>query len=102
MIAVILFIVGILIGGTGVYVYSKYLSESVLKEADQKAKKVLSEAALMAENTLKSAEIKAKDEMLKLRKEFEEEAKSRRAELNQLEQRLTQREIVWRSRKCSR
>ncbi len=92
MVTVILFLVGILVGGMGVYIYSKYLSDSVLKDADQKAKKMLAEAGLMAENTLKSAEIKGKDEILKLRKEFEEEAKSRRTELNQLEQRLNQKE----------
>lgn len=93
MLTVILFIVGVGIGGAAVFIYSKYLSDSTLKDADLKAKKMLSEAGLQAENTIKSAEIKAKDEMLKMRKEFEEEAKTRRNEFNQVEQRLTSKEI---------
>ena len=78
--SIILFIVGILAGGGAVLVYSKYLSESTLKDADQKAKKILAEATLSAENVTKTAEIKAKDEMLKLRNELENENK--RKEMN--------------------
>lgn len=92
MVTVLLFLIGLTVGGAGVFVYSKYLSDSTLKDADNKAKKLLSEAGLQAENTLKSAEIKAKDEMLKLRKDFEDEARGRRNELNQIEQRLTAKE----------
>lgn len=92
MVTVLLFLIGLAVGGAGVFVYSKYLSDSTLKDADNKAKKLLSEAGLQAENTLKSAEIKAKDEMLKLRKELEDESRNRRNEMNQVEQRLTAKE----------
>ena len=84
---------GLVVGGLLMYFYTKYLSESDLKNADQRAKKVLSEAQLTAENITKSAEIKAKDEMIRLRNEVEKEIKDRRNELNQVEQRISQKEI---------
>ena len=84
---------GLVVGGVLVLLYSKYLSESELKNADLTVKKMLVEAELKAENIVKSAEIKNKDDMLKLRNEFEREVKDRRSELNQIEQRLAQKEI---------
>lgn len=93
MIVAIMFIIGLIIGGMAIFVYSRHLAGSTLKEADLNVKKILSEAKLTAENILKSAEIKVKDEAIKIRSDFEDEARSRRGELNQLEQRLTQKEI---------
>lgn len=87
------FISGLAAGGLVIYLYTKYLSESELKDADLKSKKILSEAQLTAENITKSAEIKAKDEMIRLRNELEKEIKDRRNELNQVEQRISQKEI---------
>lgn len=87
------FISGLAAGGLVIYLYTKYLSESELKEADLKSKKILSEAQLTAENITKTAEIKAKDEMIRLRNELEKEIKDRRNELNQVEQRISQKEI---------
>ena len=88
-----LLLVGLVVGGVGVLLYTKYLSESELKNADMQVKKMLSEAELKAENIVKSAEIKNKDDILKLRNEFEKEVKDRRSELNQTEQRLAQKEV---------
>lgn len=93
MLAYILLVVGLVVGGAVVLLYSRYLSDSELKNADMQVKKMLSEAELKAENIVKSAEIKNKDELLKLRNEFEREVKDRRSELNQTEQRLSQKEI---------
>ncbi|MDR1998110.1 MAG: ribonuclease Y [Candidatus Margulisbacteria bacterium] len=93
MLEFILVVVGLVVGGVVVLLYSKYLSDSELKNADLQVKKMLAEAELKAENITKSAEIKNKDELLKLRNEFEKEVRDRRSELNQIEQRLTQKEI---------
>ncbi|GBR77560.1 ribonuclease Y [Candidatus Termititenax dinenymphae] len=93
VVSILLAVGGLVLGGVIVLLYTKYLADSELKEADQKVKKKLSEAELIAENIIKSAEIKNKDEMLKLRNEFEKEIKDRRGELNQIEQRLTQKEV---------
>lgn len=87
------FVSGLAIGGLLIYLYTKYLSESELKDADLKSKKILAEAQLTAENITKTAEIKAKDEMIRLRNELEKEIKERRNELNQIEQRISQKEI---------
>ena len=84
---------GLVLGGVVVLLYTKYLSDSELKNADLEVKKMLTEAKLQAENIVKSAEIKNKDELLKLRNDFEREIKDRRHELNQIEQRLTQKEV---------
>ncbi|MDR1113867.1 MAG: Rnase Y domain-containing protein, partial [Candidatus Margulisbacteria bacterium] len=84
---------GLILGGVVVLLYTKYLSDSELKNADLEVKKMLTEAKLQAENIIKSAEIKNKDELLKLRNDFEREIKDRRHELNQIEQRLTQKEV---------
>ncbi len=87
------FISGLAAGGLLIYLYTKYLSESELKDADQKSKKIMAEAQLTAENITKTAEIKVKDEVIRLRNEMEKEIKDRRNELNQVEQRITQKEI---------
>ncbi|MDR2432011.1 MAG: ribonuclease Y [Candidatus Margulisbacteria bacterium] len=93
MLEIIILAAGLVVGGVVVLLYSKYLSDSELKNADLQVKKMLSEAELKAENIVKSAEIKNKDELLKLRNEFEKEIRDRRSELNQIEQHLAQKEI---------
>lgn len=89
---IVLFIGGFVFGGLAIYVYIKYMTDSSLRNADEKSRKMISEAELMAENAKKELEIKAKDEILKSKKEFEQESNKRMNELNQMEQRILQKE----------
>ncbi|MDD5748493.1 MAG: ribonuclease Y [Actinomycetota bacterium] len=81
-------VVGIVVGFFG----RKYLSESKIATAEEKAKKILSEAQKDAESITREAQVENKEQILALRNETERELKSRRSDLQRLERRLTQRE----------
>jgi len=63
-----------------------------LTKAAAKAKELTENAAKEAENMRQKAQLEAKDLMIKLRNDFEQETRSRRTELLNMEKRLMQKE----------
>ncbi|MEW6410201.1 MAG: ribonuclease Y [Nitrospirota bacterium] len=63
-----------------------------LKDAEEKAKRILHEAEKEAEAQKKEAVLEAKDRLYQAKAEFEKETRERRAELTNLEKRFIQRE----------
>jgi len=74
------------------YFIRKQLAKKKLKDAENKANKMLEGAKLESGKIRHDAELEAKDLLLKLRTEFEKETKERRQELGVLEKRLIQKE----------
>ncbi|MCX5679181.1 MAG: Rnase Y domain-containing protein, partial [Candidatus Omnitrophica bacterium] len=74
------------------YLIRKFHAKSKLRNAEDKAKKVMDQAKIEADKIKHGAELQAKDTLLKLRGEFEKETKDRRGELVVLERRLLQKE----------
>src|SRR3990167_1268970 len=74
------------------YLIRKYYAKSKIKNAEDKAKKLLEGAKVETDKMRHEAELQAKDLLLKLRTEFEKETKDRRQELVILEKRLIQKE----------
>jgi ribonuclease Y len=82
------FIIAFLLG----YSLRWYFAGKRLKEAEDKASRVIDDAKKEAENSKKDVEIHGKDLMLKLRQDFERETKERREELLATEKRITLKE----------
>ena len=87
----------ILLGGLGLgfflgYVFAGFLGKTGLKKKREEAKKVIEEAKEEAENIRKKAELDSRELLYKLRVNFENETKSRRKELEELEKRVIHRE----------
>ena len=76
-------------------VYHKITFAKRLKDAENKAQKLLQEAQRDAEAIKKEAELIAKDKGLRIKTEIEKELKERSAELNQLDKRLRHREELF-------
>jgi ribonucrease Y len=74
------------------YFIRKIHAKSKVKNAEDKAKKMMEDAKVDAGKVKHEAELQAKDLLLKLRTEFEKETKDRRQELIVLEKRLIQKE----------
>jgi len=74
------------------YLLRKIHAKTKLKNAEDKAKKMVDSASVEAGRIKHEAELQAKDTLLKLRAEFEKETKDRRQELIVLEKRLIQKE----------
>jgi len=88
----------------GFLVY-KTTTEKKVGSADERVRKIVSQAEAEAEKikaqgkedskrALKEALLEAKEQDLKLRNEFERESKEKKAEIQRMEQRLTQKEDV--------
>ena len=80
--------VGFITGIVIFWVISRSRRDSAVTEASR----IREEAKKEAEHLLREAKVSAKADVLKLREEFENEAKERKRELNKLEQRLDLRE----------
>jgi ribonuclease Y len=79
--------------GIGVgFLVRKAIAQTQAQSAESHAEKVVLEAEREAERLTREALVEAKDEMGALRREAEEELRSRREEVKRQEQRLTQRE----------
>jgi len=74
------------------YLLRKIHAKTRLKNAEDKAKKMIELAGVDASKIKHEAELQAKDTLLKLRAEFEKETKDRRQELIVLEKRLISKE----------
>lgn len=85
-------LVGIGIGFVIAYSLKSWISSKKIHIAEDKASRIIQEAASKAESIIKSEEVKVKDELLKLRLEFENETRDTRSELKKQEKRLIQKE----------
>lgn len=70
----------------------KFLAESKIASAEDKARAIVDEAMKDAESKKRESLVEAKEEVLKLRNEMEREHRERRAEIQRLERRLVQKE----------
>ena len=93
----------LLIGAVTVLLLNRILVEKKIGSAKEQEQKILNEAQAEAERiktqgkeeskrALKEALLEAKEQDLKLRNEFERESKEKKAEIQRMEQRLTQKE----------
>ncbi len=74
------------------YVLRKYTAKMKVKRAEDKAKTIVNNSKIEAERRKRESILEAKDLSLKMRAEFEEEAKERRRELLAKEKHLLQKE----------
>jgi ribonuclease Y len=74
------------------YVLRKYTARMKVKRAEDKAKSIINNSKVEAERRKRESILEAKDLALKMRTEFEEEAKERRKELLAKEKHLLQKE----------
>ena len=81
-----------IIGLAGGYAIRKYISEGKLKNAEELSKKIIYDAENQAQTQKKMLLVEAKEEIQKLRSEQENEAKLRRAEIKELEDRVLSKE----------
>lgn len=86
----------LLIAVVGVLVYwwagLRKSAQQILDDARSQATKMTEEATRQGETRMREAEIAAKEKLLQARTEFESVSRKRRAELEALERRLTQKE----------
>ncbi|MGF0095369.1 ribonuclease Y [Peptoniphilus sp. SGI.035] len=85
---IIIGIIGIACG----YAIRKYISEGKLKNAEELANKMIYDAESQAQTQKKVLLVEAKEEIQKLRSEQENEAKIRRAEIKEMEERVLSKE----------
>lgn len=74
------------------YLIRKNIAEGKLKNAEDQAQRIISDAEKESESKKKESILEAKEEVHKLRTEYEKEVKERRNELQRMERRLLQRE----------
>ena len=72
--------------------YRKSIAEATIGSAEEQAEKIVSDSKLDAERIKKEAVLQAKDEMLRRKDEFEIEVKLRKKEMQDLENRINQRQ----------
>ena len=98
-IAVAAIVLGALIG---IFVYRaiankkvgnvKTQSEKMLRDAEAEAERIKTQGKEESKRALKEALLEAKEQDLRLRNDFERETKEKKAEIQRMEQRLTQKE----------
>ncbi len=72
--------------------YRKKIAEAKIGSAEEQAEKIVNDGKLDAERIKKEVVLQAKDEMLKKKDEFEAEVKLRKKEMQDLENRINQRQ----------
>ena len=92
IINLVFLVVGLLLGYFAGSIFYRKIIEAKLGAAKGTIDKMLDDAAKDAESQKKEALLEAKDEIFQMRSKAEDEAKARRNELNQMEQRLVQKE----------
>ena len=96
-------LVALVLGALGALLFYKKSTEKKIGSASERVGKIISDAEKEAErikaqgkeeskHVLKEALLEAKEQDLKLRNEFERETKEKKAEIQRMEQRLTQKE----------
>jgi ribonuclease Y len=86
--AVVALVVGVAIG----FVVRKTMAQSQAQSAESRAQKVVLDAEREAEQVVRTALVEVKDEIGAMRREAEEEIRTRREETKRQESRLSQRE----------
>ena len=92
IINLVFLVVGLFLGYFAGSVFYRKIIEAKLGAAKGTIDKMLDDAAKDAESQKKEALLEAEDEIFQMRSKAEDEAKARRNELNQMEQRLVQKE----------
>ena len=92
IIAVVVAIVCLVVGGVFGYQRRKSFAEREIGSAEEEARRIINDAIKSAESKKREATVEAKEEILKARNEFEKEVKDRRSELQRQENRLNQKE----------
>ena len=72
--------------------YRKSIAEASIGSAEEQAEKIINDSKLDAERIKKEAVLQAKDEMMRRKDELETEAKIRKKEMQDLENRINQRQ----------
>lgn len=85
-------VIGLALGGAGVFFFIKQSANNVLAMAKLDAQRVKDNAEKDAQNRSKEIELSARQQQLKLKEQFEKENDSARNELKSHEQRLSKRE----------
>lgn len=89
---VVLMVLTVLAGGTVGFLLCRKSLQAKIKEAEDQALRLQTEANREAENTRRQAELETKEERLRIRRELEDEMKELRQDLQSRRNRLTQRE----------
>lgn len=74
------------------FISRKYIAKIKMKNAEDKSQGIIIQAKVEAERRKREASLEAKDMLLRMKNEFEEEAKERRQELMNTEKRLAARD----------
>jgi len=92
MVSVVVGVVALVIGVAVGFVIRRAVARSQAESAEGRAQKVILEAEREAERLTREALVEAKDEIGALRRETEEDVRTRRDEIKRQEERLTQKE----------
>ena len=90
--ALIIFVA--LLSGVAGYAVRKYLAEAKIASAEEAVKRMLADAEKEAEARKRELLLEAKEEAHRVRRDLDREVRERRADLQQLEKRLLQREEI--------
>ena len=101
-VGILLAVAGLLAGFVVLFIYksntekkvgsAKSRISQIVSEAEAEAAKIKAQGKEESKRALKEALLEAKEQDLKLRNEFERETKEKKAEIQRMEQRLTQKE----------
>jgi ribonuclease Y len=91
---VISIVVSLAVGGAIGYILRKMLSSIKVKNSENEARMLLTDAERQASSIKKEALIEAKDEIYNMRQAAEKEIREKRSELQKMENRLLQREGI--------
>lgn len=84
---------GLIVGGSIALVWSKSQADKILRENEKKADEILEKAKRKAEDIRRNAKHDAKKIVNEEREELEDEFRSRKENLNNLEKELTRKEV---------
>ena len=93
--AVILCIVGVIVGFYSGVAHRKKIAEAEFGSAEEKAKSIVEEAEKSATSKKRELLLEAKEENQKLRAALDAENKERRNELSRQERRINQKEEIY-------
>lgn len=85
-------LIGLVLGGAGVFAVVEVLGRNALARARAEGEQLKTNAIAEAQNKAKEIELAARQEQIKLKEQFEKETGSVRTDLKNQEQRLTKRE----------
>jgi len=92
VIVIVIAVVAAAVGAAVGYFVRKQAAESKIGSAESAAKNILDDAEKQAQAVKREKILEAKEEVHKLRKDFEQESRERRAEFQRSERRLVQKE----------